>query len=75
MSAARNESSEDTVGTIVEVLPQGLFRVQVADGRSLLAHIAASMRMTYVRVLPGDRVALDVSPYDRSRAVIVRRLP
>ena len=61
-------------GKIVEVLPGNLYRVQLPDGQTILAHIAAKMRLTYVRALPGDRVALELSPYDRSRARIVRKL-
>jgi translation initiation factor IF-1 len=60
--------------TIVEALPQALYRVQLRDGTILTAHIGASMRMTYVRALPGDRVELAVSPYDKSRARIVKKL-
>ena len=62
-------------GRIVEVLPGSLYRVQLGDGQVVLAHIAAKMRLTHVRALPGDRVALELSPYDRSRARIVRQLP
>jgi translation initiation factor IF-1 len=62
------------IGTILEVLPQALYRVQLADGTILIAHIAPSMRLTYIRALPGDRVELEVSPYDKSRARIVRKL-
>ena len=61
-------------GKIVEALPGNLYRVQLADGQTVLAHIAAWMRLTHVRALPGDRVALELSPYDRSRARIVRKL-
>ena len=61
-------------GRIVEALPGSLYRVQMPDGQIVLAHIAAQMRLTYVRALPGDRVALELSPYDRSRARIVRKL-
>lgn len=67
-------SGTSVVGTIVEVLPQALYRVQLGDGQTVLAHLATAMRLTYVRVLPGDRVRLDLSPYDRSRARIVERL-
>jgi translation initiation factor IF-1 len=70
--AAREE--RPTIGTIVEALPGTLYRVQLGDGSMVLAHIAASMRLTYVRALPGDRVQLTLSPYDRSRARIVKRL-
>lgn len=62
-------------GTILEALPQALFRVQLKDGTVLTAHIARSMRMTYVRALPGDRVELALSSYDRSRGRIVKKLP
>jgi translation initiation factor IF-1 len=61
-------------GKIVEALPGSLYRVQLPDGQTVLAHIAAKMRLTHVRALPGDRVALELSPYDRSRARIVRKL-
>jgi len=61
-------------GKIVEALPGSLYRVQLPDGQTVLAHIAAKMRLTLVRALPGDRVALELSPYDRSRARIVRKL-
>jgi translation initiation factor IF-1 len=61
-------------GRILEVLPGQLFRVQLGDGQVVLAHIAAKMRLTHVRALPGDRVELERSPYDRSRARIVRKL-
>jgi translation initiation factor IF-1 len=60
--------------TIVEALPQALYRVQLRDGQVLTAHIAQSMRMTYVRALPGDRVLIELSPYDRSRARITKKL-
>ncbi|HZQ98501.1 MAG TPA: translation initiation factor IF-1 [Chloroflexota bacterium] len=63
-----------TEGTIVEALPQALYRVQLGDGRLLTAHIATGMRMTYVRALPGDRVLLEVSSFDKSRARIVKKL-
>ena len=59
---------------IVEALPGNLYRVQLPDGQTVLAHVAARMRLTYVRALPGDRVAIELSPYDRSRARIVRKL-
>jgi translation initiation factor IF-1 len=61
-------------GKIVEALPGNLYRVQLPDGQTVLAHVGARMRLTYVRALPGDRVALELSPYDRSRARIVRKL-
>ena len=63
-----------TEATILEVLPQALYRVQMKDGTVITAHIASTMRMTYIRALPGDRVQVEVSPYDRSRARITKKL-
>jgi translation initiation factor IF-1 len=63
-----------TEATILEVLPQALYRVQMKDGTVITAHIASAMRMTYIRALPGDRVQVEVSPYDRSRARITKKL-
>jgi translation initiation factor IF-1 len=62
-------------GKIVEVLPSALYKVELADGTHVLAHISQQMRMTYIRALPGDRVELELSPYDRSRAKIVAKSP
>jgi len=64
---------KEVVGTIVEALPSALYRVELPDGRRLLAHVGQQMRLTYVRVLPGDRVVVELSPYDRSRGRIVAR--
>jgi translation initiation factor IF-1 len=64
----------DALGTIIEALPGTLYRVQLGDGSVVLAHIDAKMRLTYVRALPGDRVAVAISPFDRSRGKIVRRI-
>ena len=68
-----SDAPTTVTGTIVEALPQALYRVQLSDGTILVAHIATTMRMTYVRALPGDRVVLEISPYDRSRARIVSK--
>jgi translation initiation factor IF-1 len=64
---------KEAQGTIVEALPGQLYRVELSDGRRLLAHIGQQLRLTYVRVLPGDRVVVELSPYDRSRGRIVAR--
>lgn len=58
-------------GTIVETLPKGMFRVDISGGRQVLAHIAGSERMRLVRLLPGDRVRLSLSPYDPGRGRII----
>ena len=64
-----------TTGTIVEALPSALYKVELPDGSHVLAHISQQMRLTYIRALPGDKVVLEVSPYDRSRARIVAKAP
>ncbi|MCK4232804.1 translation initiation factor IF-1 [candidate division WOR-3 bacterium] len=60
-------------GTVVEALPNAMFRVKLDSGHLLLAHISGKMRMHYIRILPGDRVTLELSPYDMTRGRIVYR--
>lgn len=62
-----------TSGIVVETLPNATFRVELANGHKVLAHVCGKMRMRFIRILPGDRVILEVSPYDRSRGRIVYR--
>lgn len=60
-------------GTVIESLPNAMFRVKLDSGHLLLAHISGKMRMHYIRILPGDRVTLELSPYDMTRGRIVYR--
>ncbi len=62
-------------GTVVEALPRGLYRVALEDQRRVIAHAARDPRRNFVRVLVGDRVRVELSPVDRSRGRITRRLP
>ncbi len=62
-----------TEGTILETLPNAMFRVQLDNGHKVLAHVSGKMRMSYIKILPGDRVLLELSPYDLSRGRIVWR--
>lgn len=62
-----------TEGTIVETLPNAMFRVDLDNGHRVLAHVSGKMRMSYIKILPGDRVLLELSPYDLSRGRIVWR--
>ena len=67
---------EDTIvmeGTVVESLPNAMFRVQLDNGHVVLGHVAGKMRRFRIRILPGDRVRVEVSPYDLDRARIVYR--
>ncbi len=61
-------------GTITEVLPNTMFRVEIDDGVEVLAHLSGKMRMHYIKVLPGDRVTLELSPYNMEKGRIVKRL-
>ena len=60
-------------GTVVEPLPNAMFRVELENGHKVLAHISGKMRMHYIRILPGDKVTVDLTPYDLTRARIVFR--
>jgi translation initiation factor IF-1 len=61
-------------GVVVEALPNATFRVELANGHRVLAHISGKIRVHYIRVLPGDRVLVELSPYDLSRGRITYRL-
>jgi translation initiation factor IF-1 len=60
-------------GTIVEALPNAQFRVRLDNNHEVLAHVSGKMRMFYIKILPGDRVALELSPYDLSKGRITYR--
>lgn len=60
-------------GTVLEALPNAQFQVELENGHVVLAHIAGKMRMHYIKILPGDRVALEIPPYDLSKGRIVYR--
>jgi translation initiation factor IF-1 len=69
---AKQKSIEQD-GSILEALSNAMFRVQLENGHEVLAHISGKMRMHYIRLLPGDRVRLEMSPYDLSKGRIVFR--
>ncbi|HUV76313.1 MAG TPA: translation initiation factor IF-1 [Dehalococcoidales bacterium] len=60
-------------GTVEEALPNAMFRVELPNGHKVLAHISGKIRMHYIRVLPGDKVLIELSPYDLSRGRITYR--
>ena len=60
-------------GIVKETLPNAMFRVEIEGGHVILGHVSGKMRMHYIRILPGDRVALELSPYDLTRGRIVLR--
>lgn len=61
-------------GTVVEALPNAMFWVELANGHRVLAHISGRMRMHYIKILPGDKVLIELSPYDLKRGRITYRL-
>ena len=60
-------------GTVVEPLPNAMFMVELENGHKVLAHISGKMRMHFIRILPGDRVTVELSPYDLTRGRITYR--
>ena len=61
-------------GTVLESLPNAMFRVELQNGHRVLAHISGKMRMHYIKILPGDSVTVELSPYDLSRGRITYRM-
>ncbi|MGI6492786.1 MAG: translation initiation factor IF-1 [Peptococcaceae bacterium] len=69
-------SKQDVIeveGTVIEPLPNAMFRVELENGHTVLAHVSGKIRMNFIRILAGDRVMLELSPYDLSRGRIVYR--
>ena len=68
------QASIEQDGTIIEALSNAMFRVELENGHVITAHISGKMRMHYIKILPGDKVILELSPYDLSRGRIVYRV-
>ena len=69
-------SKEDVIeveGTVVEALPKAMFQVELENGHVVLAHVSGKMRMNFIRILPGDKVTMELTPYDLSRGRITYR--
>ncbi len=69
-----NKERIEVEGTVITVLPNTMFRVELANGHQVLAHISGKMRKHYIKILPGDRVLVELSPYDLSRGRVTYRL-
>ena len=67
------EESIEVQGTIIETLPNAMFMVELENGHKILAHISGKMRMHFIKILPGDKVTIELSPYDLSRGRITYR--
>ncbi|MDD3628346.1 MAG: translation initiation factor IF-1 [Actinomycetota bacterium] len=70
---SKKESVIEVEGTILEALPNAMFKVELDNGHKVLAHISGKMRMHYIKILPGDRVKVEISPYDLNRGRIIFR--
>ena len=69
-------SKEDVIeveGTVVEALPNAMFQVELENGHVVLAHVSGKMRMSFIRILPGDKVTMELTPYDLNRGRITYR--
>ena len=67
------EDMIEVEGTVIEALPNAMFQVDLANGHKVLAHISGKLRMNFIKILPGDKVTLEMSPYDLSRGRITWR--
>jgi len=67
------EEAIEVEGTVIEPLPNAMFKVELDNGHVVLAHISGKMRMHYIRILPGDKVTIELSPYDLTRGRITYR--
>jgi translation initiation factor IF-1 len=67
------EEAIEVEGTIIEPLPNAMFRVELDNGHKVLAHISGKMRMHFIKILPGDRVTVELSPYDLTRGRVTFR--
>lgn len=68
-----HQGTVEVEGVVQENLPNTLFRVQLADGRIVLCHLSGKMRINYIKIMPGDRVKIEMTPYDKERGRIVFR--
>ena len=60
-------------GTVIDAMPNAMFQVELANGHKILAHISGKLRMNYIRILPGDKVTIEMSPYDLTKGRITWR--
>jgi translation initiation factor IF-1 len=70
---AKKDGAIEIEGTVAEALPNAMFRVELTNGHKVLAHISGKMRQNYIRILPEDKVIVELSPYDLTRGRIIYR--
>jgi translation initiation factor IF-1 len=61
-------------GKVIEALPELTFKVELEDGRTVLAYVSGKMRLNFIKVIPGDEVMIEISPYDKNKGRIIKRL-
>ena len=71
--AKKQKEAIEVEGTVTEALPNATFRIELANGHNVLAYVSGRLRLNFIRVLPGDRVLVDLSPYDLTRGRITYR--
>lgn len=69
-----HQGTTEIIGQVTEALPNTMFRVKLTDGRIILCHLAGRMRINYIRIMPGDNVRIEVTPYDPTKGRIVYRM-
>jgi len=69
-----HKGTTELEGQVLEALPNTLFRVKLADGKVILCHLSGKMRINYIRIMPGDRVRVEMTPYDLNKGRIVYRV-
>ena len=73
MGVFMKEENIEVEGTVMEALPNAMFRVELAQGHKVLAHVSGKIRMNFIKILPGDKVTVELSPYDLTRGRIIYR--
>lgn len=69
-----HQGTTEVIGQVIEALPNTMFRVKLPDGKIILCHLAGKMRINYIRIMPGDQVRLELTPYDGTKGRIVYRM-
>lgn len=69
-----HQGTTEVEGKVLENLPNTLFRVQLNDGKTILCHLSGKMRINYIRLLPGDKVRVEITPYDQTKGRIIFRI-
>lgn len=69
-----HQGTTEVLGQVLEALPNTMFRVKLEDGKVILCHLAGRMRINYIKIMPGDRVKIEMTPYDSTRGRIIFRL-